>query len=214
MKKLFRTPTARSICAATLCCVTLGVVYALSVCWRVADAELRVYKRNHIFKTLNRDSPDYTEPASALSYGGRTYRIKTAGHEIVVHKQLVNGFQHAYGSALAAFELGEWPSDIAFRAVEYFEAYTTKGGRTYQHLLDTKKDLYNNSVGRRIALTAHAKALTGSAADQFMQQEILRAIDRGDIISDFMDPKVKQLPELAAFGCWGLPNPQSTASPM
>jgi hypothetical protein len=205
---LHRFTSLKKPAIAALCVTGIVALYAVAVCWRVADAELRIFHRNHIFKTLNHESPDYTGPVVAASYGGKTYQIVRSGRIVTVHKQLINGFQHAYGSALAAFELGDVPSDLAFRVVEYFEAYTTRGGRTYAHFLDTKKDLHNNGDGRKIAVSAHAKGLTGKAADDFMQDQILQAIDRGDVINHFMDYRVQNLPSLEAFGCWGLPHPK------
>jgi hypothetical protein len=208
MKNLHGSAKIRNVVIGTLCAAGLVASYALAICWRVADAELRIFHRNHIFKTLNNGTPDYTGPVVPASYGGKTFQIVRSGRIVTVHKQLINGFQHVYGSGLAAFELGDFPADVAFRLVEYFEAYTTKGGRTYAHLLDTKKDLLNNSQGRKIAAAAHAKGLTGKSADDFMQDQILQAIDRGDVINHFMDYRVQNLPPLEAFGCWGLPHPK------
>ncbi len=55
-----------------------------------------------------------------------------------MHSQLVNGFQHAYGSALAAFELGVLPADLLFRANEYAEAIFSGRSGSQPFYLDAR----------------------------------------------------------------------------
>lgn len=187
-----------------------GLVYLGSVGWRVGEAETRYFGRNHCLP-LWRKQPDYSEPATADSYGAGTFEFtQNDGRKLRVYKQLINGFQHSYGSALVALELGDAASDFMFRANEYFEAYAKPSGKTYEHLLDTRKDLHNNKVGRRIAADAIALGLRGQAADDYVVSELLKAIDDGRIIKDFRSARVDLLPTPDEYGCPFLPHPEKT----
>jgi hypothetical protein len=192
---------------ALLLPAALGGMYVLSVAWRVGCAEEELYGRNCTLP-MHKHSRDFREGPIAGSYQFRTYTfIRKDGTKVKVHRQLINGFQHAYGSALACLELGAGASDLMFRLNEYCEAYTKKWGKTYAHSLDTRKDLANNLVGRRIAEQAWQRGLAGADADRFMKGEILAAIERGVVLNHYLDPRVQKLPTLAEFGCPFLPNP-------
>jgi hypothetical protein len=78
-----------------------------------------------------------------------------------VHSQLVDGFKHAYGSALAAFELGVLPADLLFRANEYAEAIFSGRSGSQPFYLDARKDLSNNAYGRSNGERARKLGLSG-----------------------------------------------------
>lgn len=185
----------------------IGTGYVLSLCFRVGSAETQLFGRNHVFTWFS-PHRDYDEAPTADSFDGGTFTFHRGNETIKVHKQLINGFQHAYGSALATLELGATTADMLFRANEYWEAYTSKRGKTYDHFLDTKKDLYNNAVGRRIALRAIHKHLSGPAADRYVTNEVLSAIASYQIIHHFREARVQKLPPPDVFGCPGLPGAQ------
>lgn len=180
------------------------------LCLRVGFAETALFGRNHVFASLS-PKRDYSGPPTADSFDSGTYKFNRDGQEVTVHKQLINGFQHAYGSALATLEIGETAADLLFRANEYWEGYVSKRGKTYEHFLDTKKDLYNNAVGRQIALKAVAQNLRGPEADRYVTNEVLSAIASYQIIHHFREPRVRKLPPPDMFGCPALPKPAIAA---
>lgn len=120
-----------------------------------------------------------SEPGNAKTFNEFTCPYDRSGKTIHVYKQLVNSFQHAYGSALAAYELSEVPADLLFRANEYTEAIFSKVSGTQNWYLDTKKDLHNNAVGRDIGLRARTLGSNGLDAEKFMIAETLKAADDG-----------------------------------
>ncbi len=194
-----------------LCLFVLCAAYPLSVIWRVSLREQQLFGRSHLIP-IAINVPQYTNPPTPESFGTGTYVFVRNGTKVIVYKQLVNGFQHAYGAALAAFELGSFNSDILFRVNEYFEAYTSKDGSTEKHYLDTEKDLANNAVGRKIGERVKSMKLSGKQADDRIVQEVLKAIDTGEVINNYLDPRVERLPSREEFGCPGLP-PRPSASP-
>lgn len=187
----------------------LGVLaYCLSVFWRVSAAEELCFGRSNLFgKVFSHSPPKFDEPPVSGSFGSRTFSYERNGQTVHVHYHLINGFQHTFGSALTAFEVGSALSDFGFRVNEYRDAYLSSYGRTLDHWLDTKKDLANNIVGREIGLKARRLQLNGRAAEQYMIDETLKALEDGRVISHPHSPKVSRLPGLDAFGCPLLPKP-------
>ncbi|MFA6213219.1 MAG: hypothetical protein WCT03_16135 [Candidatus Obscuribacterales bacterium] len=178
-------------------------LYVFSILWRVSFAEKRLYGSSRLIPlSWHKQVP--TEPGNASTFNEFTCPYNRNGKTIHVYKQLVNSFQHAYGSALAAYELSETPADLLFRANEYAEAITSKVSGTQNWYLDTKKDLHNNSVGRTIGLKARALGLNGTAAENFMINETLKAADDGRIYNHFLDSRTQKLPTLENYGCPGL----------
>jgi hypothetical protein len=141
------------------------------------------------------------------TYGAFTYNIQVNHKPLRVHKQVINGFQHTFGSALVAYECGEVVSDLLFRANEYVEAYLSGDGRRYSHYMDTRKDLYNNMIGRSIGMEARQKDLTGGAVDRYISARTLNSIQNHEVIPHWLEPEVKDLPSLEEYGCPGLPHP-------
>lgn len=185
-----------------------GIVgtYVLSIVWRVSAAEQELFGRSYLIPR-SWHPRQYTDPPIPESYGAYTYVYSRHGREFKVYKQLINSFQHAYGSALASFELGSVPADLLFRANEYLEAYLEKDGRSVRHYLDTKKDLANNFVGRTIGMECKASGVRGRQAELLIQERVLDAMESGAVINHFADPRVAHLPRLEEYGCPGLPNP-------
>jgi hypothetical protein len=180
--------------------------YVVSVLWRVSVAEQEFFGRSCIVP-LRMHPPAYCEPPVPGSYGQGTYTYEHSGKVIHVHKQLINGFQHAYGSALVSYELGAQAANLIFRLNEYVEAYDGTEKMTVKVNLDTRKDLANNVVGIRIGQAVKAKGLFGQAAQEYMIAEALAAMDRDEVLKHYLDPRVRQLPSLEAYGCPGLPKP-------
>lgn len=181
--------------------------YIVSIFWRVSVAEQKLFGRSYLIP-MAMQLRQYTDEPVPESFGSMTYRFRRQGKEVVVYKQMINGFQHTYGSALTAFELGEAPSDMLFRMNEYAEAFVaflTRDSRLHYRYLDTKKDLSNNAVGRRIGDEARSRGLCGRDARNFMLQRILNEVEDGNVISHYLDPRVADLPSPQQYGCPGLP---------
>jgi hypothetical protein len=180
--------------------------YVLSVLWRVSVAEQEWFGRSCIVP-LRLHPPAYCDPPVPGSYGQGSYTYTRNGKVTHVYKQLINGFQHAYGSALVSYELGGNVADLLFRLNEYVEAYDGTENANLKFSLDTRKDLANNVVGRRIGAATRAKGLFGQAAQEYIIAEALAAMDRDEVLKHYLDPRVQQLPTAEGYGCPGLPKP-------
>lgn len=190
-----------------LCCVAMFLIcglYFLSVFWRVSRAEQKLFGRSYLIP-MSLTHPEYTEAATANSFGTKTYSFKQQGKTVRVFKQLINGFQHTYGSALVSFEIGESASDKIFRINEYLESYLGRDGKSAYFYLDTKKDLFNNALGRRIGGEARHLGLHGTEARNYIIAHVLKAMDSGEAINHYLDPRILSLPSLTQYGCPGLP---------
>lgn len=223
MHSLFQITTRRSLRCSfvgrrpgwktryAVCVVLAGVsvlAYCLSVFWRVSIAEELCFGRSNLFNKVSSHSrPEFDEPAVSGSFGSKTFSYERNGLTVHVHYHLINGFQHTFGSALTAFEVGSALSDFGFRVNEYRDAYLSSYGSTLDHWLDTKKDLANNIVGREIGRKARLLHLNGRAAEKYMIDESLKALEDGRAIAHPRNPKVSRLPGLDDFGCPLLPNP-------
>lgn len=185
----------------------LSALYVVSILWRVSVYQQRVFGRSELIPMSLSPRP-YTRFPTMNTYGAFTFNININGRPLAVHKQVINGFQHAFGSALAAYELGEGASDVLFRLNEYMEAYCTPDGSRFSHYMDTKKDLHNNAVGRAIGIEARRLGLRGSTADRYIAARVLNAIQNQEVIHHWLDPSVRSLPSLEAYGCPGLPHPE------
>ena len=198
-------PVKRVLLFALLPIVIVGL-YPLSVIFRVSVAEAEQFGKSTLIP-LSFSQPSYTQVGTAASFNDRTYSfVRKDGRTIKVYKQLINGFQHAYGSALADYELGNHVADWIFRANEYVESYIfcRKTAGTANYSLDTRKDLANNAIGRTIGRSARRLNLTGTKAYQYILVNTLIAVDSGEVFSHYQDPRVAQLPVEEQFGCPGL----------
>jgi hypothetical protein len=180
--------------------------YVGTICWRVGYAEETEFGRSYLVR-FGFSHRAFVNPPVRESYGQMTYQYIRGGRKITVYKQLINGLQHTYGSALAAYELGELPADLLFRANEYMEGYVQTDGATAGHHFDTRKDLANNAMGRSIGMEARRRGLHGRDAEQFILAAVMRAIDENVVINNFLDQRVRTLPTLEAYGCPFLPQP-------
>lgn len=175
-------------------------LYVFSILWRVSFAEKHLFGSSRLIPlSWHKQVP--TEPGNPSTFNEFTSPYNRNGKTIHVYKQLVNSFQHAYGSALAAYELSEVPADLLFRANEYAEAITSKVSGTQNWYLDTKKDLHNNAIGRSIGLQARTLGLNGLEAEKYIIVETLKAADDGRIYNHFLDKRTLQLPSLEEYGC-------------
>lgn len=190
----FRISKVKLAGLIVLACVAILAVYVLSVVWRVSIAEQRYFGCSRLIP-LSWSKQKLDEPPTPESYSSGTTRFVRDGRTVVVYKQLVNSFQHAYGSALACYEIGRVPADYLFRCNEYAEFIFGSQRAVPDSWLDTKKDLANNATGRQIGATARKLKLHGTAADLFMQRESLKALEDGRVIDHFRDPRVQSLPE-------------------
>lgn len=186
--------------------VSLLALYVFSVVWRVSVYEQKVFGRSELIPMSLSPCP-FTEIPTMKTYGAFTYNITVNHKPLVVHKQVINGFQHTFGSALVAYECGEQVADLLFRANEYVEAYFSGDGRRYSHYMDTRKDLYNNMIGRAIGLEARQKNLTGGTVDRYLAARVLNSIQHREVIQHWLEPEVEDLPSLEEYGCPGLPHP-------
>ncbi len=179
--------------------------YVFSVCWRVSIAEFEQFGRSTLIP-VSFTQRKYSEPAMPSSYTSNTYTYRRKdGTSVRVYKQLINGFQHSYGSALAEYEIGNPLADLLFRANEYAESYVfCRDTDTEKYSLDTRKDLANNAVGRNIADAARKLNLSGPAAYDYMLWETVKAVDSKKVLPHFLDPRVALLPSESHMGCPGL----------
>ncbi len=179
--------------------------YVTSVCWRVSVAEYEQFGRSTLLP-VSFTQRKYNEPATHASFQSNTFTYKRKdGTSVRVYKQLINGFQHAYGSALAAYEIGSPLADLLFRANEYAESYVfCRDTDTEKYSLDTRKDLANNAVGRDIAESVRKLNLSRPDAHSNLLSETVKAVDSNRVLPHFMDPRVALLPSESKMGCPGL----------
>ena len=174
--------------------------YTLSVLWRINNAEQSNFGRSDLFPT-GQEQKQFDQPPSPESYGKNTYTHIVRGRSVQVYEELIHSFQHLYGSALVSSEIGELGADLLFKANEYFEAIISDKSGTLTFYLDTKKDLANNEVGRKIGSEVKASGLSGANAEQFMIDKIFMALDGGRAYKNHSEFRVTQLPSLDDSGC-------------
>lgn len=196
--------TLSTLVLLVVSCVLLGGTYVFSILWRVSLAEHNILGRSQLIPIPN--GRRYTDFPNSGSMWSNTYTVKVGGRSIIVWGEKINGFQHAYGSALAAYELGDWCADKLFCANEFAEWFFDHNGVSYADILDRRRDLANNRVGRRVGIDARNAGLFGSDADEFIQAHLLKEmeIDRTIIVHPFHTESFA-LPDEAALGCPGLP---------
>lgn len=177
----------------------------LNVCWRVSIAEYEQFGRSTLLP-VSFSQRKYNEPATPASFRNSTYTYKRKdGTSVHVHKQLINGFQHSYGSALADYEIGSSFADMLFRANEYAESYLfCRDTDTEKYSLDTRKYLSNNALGRDIGENAHKLHMSGAQAYNYILSETVKAVDSNKVLPHFLDPRVALLPSESKMGCPGL----------
>lgn len=199
-KALSHSRKVKTIWAVVALPLVLGS-YICSILWRVSIAEQDLYGRSCLIPVSRQAKPTEDELGTASTFWDNSYSFNQHGKIVHVHSQLVNGFQHAYGSALAAFELGVLPADLLFRANEYAEAIFSGRSGSQPFYLDARKDLSNNAFGRSIGERARKLGLSRAPAEKYMREEVLRALEQGQVFSHWRDARVIALPSLEEYGC-------------
>jgi len=196
-----RKITTAIVLAIFVTSMILGI-YVFCIVWRVSIAMHQYYGRSDLIP-FSTSYPKYKEAAVPASFGSPTFTLNPSG--IVVWRQKVNGFQHMYGSALTAFELGDWLADKLFCANEFAEFTFDWNTVQADDLLDRKKDLYNNSLGRAIGIKVRNSGLIGkSAEDEIAKQCFITCETDPKFLAHFLDPRVRELTE-EQLGCYCLP---------
>ncbi len=185
-------------------CALLGGTYVVSVVWRVSLVEHNLLGSSQLIRFPN--ARKYADAPNNGSMWSKTYTVDVGGRPIIVWGEKLNGFQHAYGSALAAYELGDWCADKLFVANEFVEWFLDHNGVSTADLLDRRRDMANNAVGRRVGIDARNHGLWGSAADEYIQAHLLKEmeIDRTIVVHPFHIQSF-QLPSEEQLGLVGLP---------
>lgn len=196
--------TISTVCATLVCGAILGG-YVLSILWRVSLAEHEVMGKDlmlHVFKS----DKQFNLPPTIDSYMAQTFLQDYKTLSFPVWRDKINGFQHSYGSALAAYELGDFLSDKLFVANEFTEWLFDRDGVSERDLRDRHRDLANNKVGRKIGIDAWKLGLHGHDADEYIRDHIVIGIefDR-TVITHWRNPIIDTLPSEAAMGCPNLP---------
>lgn len=177
-------------------------LYVFTVVWRVSIAMHEYYGRSDLIP-FSMKYQKYKDPPVEGSYGSHTFTLKPSG--IVVWRQKVNGFQHMYGSALAAYDLGEFLADKLFCANEWAEFTCDWNTIQADDLLDRKKDLYNNSLGRKVGVSVRKSGLNGKQAeDEIAKRCFIKCETDPAFFPHFLDPRVQKLTE-EQLGCPCLP---------
>lgn len=190
--------------------LTLGF-YVLSVIWRVSVAEQNLFGRSDLIP-LSLKKPAYTTQNKTTpdAYGSGTFIYNRSGTPVVVWRQEINGFQHIYGSALAAYELGDKPADMLFCANEYAEAFFDfifdPNGIGPEDLKDRRKDLRHNRTGREVGIIVRNSPPEGMSSEELIQQTILdRMAGKDGYFPHYNDPAIAKLPTETQMGCPLLP---------
>jgi hypothetical protein len=135
----------------------------------------------------------------------KTYKFENSFGQIIVWRQKINSYQHMYGSALAAFEIGDTLADKLFCLNELAEFVCDWNGVETSDLLDRKKDLYNNSLGRAVGAKFRESGIKGAAAEKAIALECVKQMETNPkFLSHYLDPRVFALTE-KQFGCEFLP---------
>lgn len=191
----------------------VGFVYFFSIFWRVSVAEAQFFGRSDLLPLFWMKQPHYSHTRQLQvkeAHDSGAFLFRREGRPVIVWLQKINGFQHMYGSALVALELGEKASDLVFCGNEYMEAYADlvfdRYGIQDSDLRDRRKDLYHNALGRKVAMAARAQGLSGQAADAYIQRRLLGWVDAGEVyIPHYNEALVDHLPDEGHQGCPGLP---------
>ncbi|MBS2008129.1 MAG: hypothetical protein JST01_13865 [Cyanobacteria bacterium SZAS TMP-1] len=177
--------------------------YVLSIIWRVSLAEQDIFGRSELIKLG--PSRALSEANETRYMGQPTYRVNYEGKNILVFRQKINGYQHMFGSALADFELGTRLSRLLFAANEWAEfCFDFDGVSTYD-LMDRRKDLANDKLGRKIGELARQKRLSGQEAEIFIKNTCIEAMDNPEFLPYFVDRRYLALGTEASLGCPYLP---------
>jgi len=112
--------------------------YILSVVWRVSNFEQSIFGSGALMP-LAPQQQQFDQPPTQESYGKNTYTHMVRGQPTQVYEQLLNSFQHLYGSALMSYEIGELGAVVIFNSNEYLKASFSRDSGTLSFYLNTKK---------------------------------------------------------------------------
>jgi hypothetical protein len=183
--------------------ILILAAYVLSVIWRVSLAEQQVFGRSDLIRFgLTRE---FNQPPVPPYWGQPTYNVQYHGKKIVVFRQKINGYQHMYGSALADLELGTRLSKLLFAANEWAEYTFDYNGVSTEDLMDRRKDLANNRLGRKLGELARQKGLRGAAAEEYLKDMCVTAMDHPEFLAYYVDVRWLALGDEASLGCRYLP---------
>lgn len=200
---LFWRGVALMLIVGLLSCGILAA-YVADVVWRVSVAEAEVMGKSMLIKFPS--SYHFEAPPTEASCGGQTYQIDTKLGKMTVWSDKINGFQHSYGSALTAYELGDSLSEKLFCANEWAEWFFDHNGVSQTDILDRRRDLANNKIGRNVGIRARKLGLKGNTADNYIRDQLLLALEVDHTI--YTHPyqlRTLALPDEAALGCPYLP---------
>lgn len=203
------SPNQMKIAIAALSLMVLSAAvlggYVLSILWRVSLAEHEVMGKDlmlHVFKS----DKQFNLPPTIDSYFAQTFVQNYKTLSFSVWRDKINGFQHSYGSALAAYELGDFLSDKLFVANEFTEWLFDRDGVSERDLRDRHRDLSNNKVGRKVGVDAWKTGLHGRDAEEYIRDHIVIGIEFDHtVITHWRSPMIDTLPSEAAMGCSNLP---------
>jgi hypothetical protein len=178
--------------------------YVLTVVWRVSAAQQECFGRSGLIP-MSFPIRAFRGPPTKESCADRTFSYSHNGRNGLMWRQKLNGFQHIYGSALAAFELGDFFADKLFCANEFAEALCDWNAITANDRLDRKKDLWNNRIGRAIGVRVSQMGLAGSdAKHRIMLECVLTVEEDPQFLGHYLDNRVLMLSE-RKLGCLFLP---------
>ena len=204
LRTTWKKLTTTAVSVFILCGALLGV-YVLSVVWRVAQAEHEVMGKDMMLFVF-KSNKQFTQPATIGSYLSTTFEQDYKTVKLNVWRDKVNGFQHTYGSALAAYEWGDFLADKLFVANEFAEWLFDRNGVSERDPRDRHRDLSNNKVGRKIGVEAWKSGLLRKNADDYIRDHIVAAIEFDhSVITHWRDPIIDSLPSESAMGCPNLP---------
>lgn len=182
----------------------LLAVYVISIVWRASIYEQMYFARSELIP-LSLHPPKFREAPVYESFGSKTFTVSNSKGTIIVWRQKINGFQHMFGSALASYELGEYLSDKLFCANEFAEYCCDWNGVEPTDLLDRKKDLWNNRLGRTIGQEVRNQGLNGRVAEKAIADLCFTKVENDQqFLAHCCDPKVFSLSE-QQLGCPNLP---------
>ncbi len=196
-----------------LLALMLPVIYIGTIFWRVSVAEIELFGRSDLLP-LQSKKPEYKQQLLGPpgSFGSPYFRFKREGKrlKVFVWKEKINAFQHIYGSALSAYELGEKPADLLFCGNEYVNAFWhftfSDEGIEAKDLRDRRKDLYHNQTGRSIGMKAKELNLSGQEAENHIKKQVTSQMKRWQgYIPHYLSPAVDKLPSESKMGCPFLP---------
>lgn len=205
-----RFPKSRSFQIAFLVAVFVEIaicflgLYVLSIVWRVSIAENEYLGRSELIP-LSLSARRYSEQPVSESFGHKTYVFDGPAGRIVVWRQKINSFQHMYGSAIATYEIGETLADKLFCLNELAEYLLDWNGVEPSDLLDRKKDLANNALGRKIGQSVGKTGVKGHDAELALSRQCVSSMETDpEFLAHYLDPRVSALSE-SKLGCNCLP---------